>query len=238
MRRIFANRLIIYLLGVLTGTVMLVMYSIYQGEPIHLFHEKTEFSEQNVDKGFRVHEAPAKASKSKTSLRKASNSDSKTDSLNISVADSTLTAHLDSFKSQLDSIDNINLNKIDIDSVSDNIVLVQDILIHSQKYKPTGNPVVFHCEDPNELDSLLVENIVESTSDGILVEFWKSPVNFKGYLLSRRKLILFGIFDYNELKFSYHDDSELIMSFKGKDFVLRCGNDFTPLNFNTPRKTK
>jgi len=57
------------------------------------------------------------------------------------------------------------------------------------------------------LDSLLTDDKMTPRQDlhKILVELWKSPVNYKGYKFSGRKLILFGIDSFEKLSLEYQN---------------------------------
>ena len=161
-----------------------------------------------------------------------------TASVSIEIRDSTLMQDsllsVDSLAVSLDSM----IAEIPDDSlppVEENFVLMQDELIYVKNYQPKGDPISFHCDVDPELDSLLIDNKIKIPKDGIRVEFWKSPVNFKGYRLSRFKLVLFGIYDYDSLSFSYFEGKSIKMTYHQKDYILKCSQDFIPLNLKQQR---
>jgi hypothetical protein len=55
------------------------------------------------------------------------------------------------------------------------------------------------------LDSLLTDDKMTPKQDQhkILVELWRSPVNYRGYKFSGRKLILFGVSSFDKLSLEY-----------------------------------
>lgn len=59
------------------------------------------------------------------------------------------------------------------------------------------------------------------------VEFWNSPVNYKGYRLNGNNLILFGINPDDSLRFERHPDG-IWMHHKNRIFLLHPCNDFMP----------
>ena len=68
----------------------------------------------------------------------------------------------------------------------------------------------------------------QKTAKNISVEFWKSPVNYKGYKLSRNKIILFGVEDADRIKL-YNIDENMYLEFGADYFLLESNQDFKPL---------
>jgi hypothetical protein len=66
------------------------------------------------------------------------------------------------------------------------------------------------------------------TARNIAVEFWKSPVNYRGYKLNRNKIILFGIEDADLVKL-YNIDENMYLEFGNDFFLLESNQDFKPL---------
>lgn len=75
------------------------------------------------------------------------------------------------------------------------------------------------------LDSLLM-NDTERKTDQLMVEFWESPLNYKGYKLSDNKLILFGI---KEFEFAS-------IEINNKKLYLRYLDNLYPLEYSTDYK--
>jgi len=66
----------------------------------------------------------------------------------------------------------------------------------------------FTKDDSNERDSLFQSNKNKNTKEKnlVVVEFWESPINYKGYRTKDHKIILFGI-DYKEpISFILHNN--------------------------------
>ena len=124
---------------------------------------------------------------------------------------------------------------ITIDSINTpidftDIVVVKDELLFSKQMIPSGDAKVFLCDNSSELDSLLVDNITSISSEGLYVEFWKSPVNFKGYKLNKKKLILFGIMEFDSVSLEFQKEKSLLLHYRNQEFELKCTQDFLPLN--------
>jgi hypothetical protein len=56
----------------------------------------------------------------------------------------------------------------------------------------------------SDLDSILLDDRNVKHLAGIVkVEFWKSPINYTGYKWDTRKLVLFGMFEFENLRIKY-----------------------------------
>lgn len=64
--------------------------------------------------------------------------------------------------------------------------------------------------------------------DGRLrVEFWESPINYKGYKLDRKQLIIFGISPDDNLRFEHHQDG-IRMFHDDKVYLLKPNAGYMP----------
>ncbi|MCM1169048.1 MAG: hypothetical protein NC324_03830 [Bacteroides sp.] len=59
------------------------------------------------------------------------------------------------------------------------------------------------------------------------VEFWESPVNYKGYKLDKKQLIIFGISPDDPLRFENHTDG-IWMHHNGKVYLLKPDAGYMP----------
>lgn len=234
MQNFFSNRIFVFVLGLIIGAGLL-----------WLVVSNQDLFENNSNEDITVENAIQKQkSESKKKIEKPKKiQNSKPDLLDSATVD-TLNKAVDESMQFLDSLELIS-ERLKSDSVvyqkdtmpSNEIILMKDELILIRNYKPSGDPVAFHCDVDPELDSLLVDNKVKVPKDGLMVEFWKSPVNFKGYRLSRTKLVLFGIFEYDNIEFRYYEGKALMMKYKNKEYILKCGDEFIPLNLGVIKKT-
>ncbi|MEI6020947.1 MAG: hypothetical protein WCR21_07445 [Bacteroidota bacterium] len=71
-------------------------------------------------------------------------------------------------------------------------------------------------------------NISESNNDLYFIEFWKTPLNSKGYRFTKNKILLYGFMDYNNVLLYELDNAFYI---KSADQVYRIfyDADFKPL---------
>ncbi len=112
---------------------------------------------------------------------------------------------------------------------SDGIV-AKDELLHSKTIVPTGIRNKYFCEPNDDLDSTLVNN-PSKKQEGLNVEFWRSPVNFKGYKLGRKKLVLYGVYAYDQVSLVYGANNQIVMKYNGREYQLKCAEDFIPTIF-------
>lgn len=69
----------------------------------------------------------------------------------------------------------------------------------------------------------------EKSSEGYKVEFWASPINYKGYKLLNDKLILFGIEEPDAVELISSND-KLWMKYKNDFFILEHSDNFESFN--------
>lgn len=133
---------------------------------------------------------------------------------NEPVADS----ELDSIDFVSDSIDYM-LNDDTTDLAlndSSNFNNEEDLSISREKMiKTVKLPITYLDEEaPKDTSMQEVLGIDEVQIKSIYIEFWESPLNFEGYKLSKKKIIVYGLsplFDYKMYKnkgyyyFAYHD---------------------------------
>jgi hypothetical protein len=96
-------------------------------------------------------------------------------------------------------------NNIDINSYNNmsNVEVRKDRLIYAKSFNVTGIDL-FSDDNPDKLDSLLTDNktaVSGRNKNILLVEFWKSPINYKGYKTGKNKLVIFGIDQYDIISF-------------------------------------
>ena len=79
-------------------------------------------------------------------------------------------------------------------------------------------------------DSLAAKlaQVEENTSDMFFVEFWKTPLNSKGYRFSKNKIMLYGFVDFNNV-LVYELDKSYYLKSSGQVFKLFYGSDFKKL---------
>ena len=139
-----------------------------------------------------------------------------------------------------------NSSKVDVnsdrDSISseiteaeENVIVKQDQLLVTHTLKVTGIQMDI---TNNEADNILTQSTVnklnptgglvensKSNDDDYEVEFWVSPVNYKGYKLASKKLVLFGIEEPDAVKL-YFVENKLMMKYGQDYFKLIPSEEF------------
>lgn len=79
-------------------------------------------------------------------------------------------------------------------------------------------------------DSLVAKlaNVRETNSDLYFIEFWRTPLNSKGYRFSKNKIMLYGFFDFNNVVLYQLDNSFYIKS-SDQVYKLFYSSDFRKL---------
>jgi hypothetical protein len=135
-------------------------------------------------------------------------------------------ADFESSENNYENTDSTDSNK-PIGNINDeNIVVLKDQLLKSQKEK-----IIKIVGQENKLstkDSLLKKNagIKENKlNQEITIEYWQSPLNYKGYKIAKNKLIVFGINEDEPLKvFGY--GNLLFLRFQGQYVKLENHQEF------------
>jgi len=137
--------------------------------------------------------------------------------------------HTDSLKNDYmnenEEIDTLNVT----DSKNDNndIVVATDELLFAKNFKIEGYNI--NSSNDKNLDSLLINDKTKTNSGNIVkVEFWRSPINYKGYKYINNKLILFGIYDFDNFQIEFFNNKIYIYSQKNY-YLIEKNNDFKAL---------
>jgi hypothetical protein len=85
-------------------------------------------------------------------------------------------------------------------------------------------------ESVNSSDSLLekisgIKDEKKNISVSFQVEFWQSPVNYKGYKMTKNKIVLFGIYPEENIKL-YHLDNAIFMKHNQNYYKLYFTDEF------------
>lgn len=71
-------------------------------------------------------------------------------------------------------------------------------------------------------------HVEENNSDLYFVEFWKTPLNSKGYSFSKNKIMLYGFLDFNNVLL-YQLDNSFYLKASDQVYKLFYGGDFKQL---------
>ncbi len=107
---------------------------------------------------------------------------------------------------------------------TDNFIVRKDEMIESKNLQVVN----LQSEESNPSDSLLekVSGIKNNKSSSSLkVEFWQSPINYKGYKMTKNKVVLFGINPDESIKL-FHLDDDIFMKHNQNVYRLSFTDDF------------
>lgn len=106
--------------------------------------------------------------------------------------------------------------------------ILRDQFLASRLLTITGKPDSIPHGSQN-LDSLLTDDkmTVRPEKQKILVELWKSPVNYKGFKYNGRKLILFGFENFDKLGLEYIN-RRLLLRNGTSYYAIERTEDFKP----------
>jgi hypothetical protein len=109
----------------------------------------------------------------------------------------------------------------------DDIIVATDELIFIRIINVIGDSL---SKGGKNLDSLLIgEKGNYGPQRKYRVEFWKSPINYRGYRLQKDRLVIFGIEEYNEAILR-RVDSRLYLMVGSKAYLLEENADYQSLN--------
>jgi len=109
------------------------------------------------------------------------------------------------------------------------IVIKKDILVKTIKLNIFNSISAEKQRKGNYLDSLLIDDHYSNKTLEIMnVEFWQSPVNYKGYKMSRQKLVLFGLDPLENLKLKLIDGF-MYLKYGNKYYKFGYTDEFLPL---------
>ena len=111
-------------------------------------------------------------------------------------------------------------------------ILDGNIQSSSDEFHSNDSSVVLHDEMLSDTDLIITalpgEQPNPTAAHTLKVEFWRSPIHFKGYKLFRNKLMLYGIKDIEDIQLFSSDDM-IYMKVKKKVYVLTDQNAFSAM---------
>ena len=120
---------------------------------------------------------------------------------------------------------NINYNEVDELLKEDNVTVAQEELLSVKNIK------VINLDGNLKKDTLTGQLAGVTSSDYpnlFFVEFWKTPLNSKGYRMTRNRVILYGLSDFSRITIYKVDDMYYL---KNDDIVYKIssGTEFKPM---------
>ncbi len=130
------------------------------------------------------------------------------------------------FKIDMSKSGNVNYREVDsLIALDSKLNIATDELLSVKIVK------VIRIGDNNSAsDSLAakIANVEEGGSDSYYIEFWKTPLNSKGYRFSRNKVLLYGFQDFNNVEL-YEIQKMFYVKCADQVYKLNYGGDFKPL---------
>jgi len=116
--------------------------------------------------------------------------------------------------------------------------VAQERLIHIRAYsKDPGNYSPVQSNAVRMLDSLLGGGVQSRLPENvIIVEFWVSPLNARGYILEQNKLVIFGLSELQSFGLET-DGNRLYVRYEDAYYAITTKNDFTPFVPSNPAET-
>lgn len=121
---------------------------------------------------------------------------------------------------------NINYSEVDaLINEGENITIAKEELLSVKNIK------VIDLDEPGKKDTLTGQLAGVTSSDFpnvFFVEFWKTPLNSKGYRMTRNRVILYGLSDFSSITIYKVDDNYYL---KDDDIVYKIsvGTEFKPM---------
>lgn len=117
---------------------------------------------------------------------------------------------------------NINYNEVDA------LLNEEDITVAQEELLSVKNIKVIDLDANQKRDTLTGQLAGVSSTDYpnlFFVEFWKTPLNSKGYRMTRNRVILYGLSDFSSITIYKVDDNYYL---KNDDFVYKisAGTEF------------
>ncbi len=193
---------LIFTVGLLLGLLLMLGLLVYFSDP----------TQDGVVQKVIFRQTPTKKATEQTvsQPKKASNGATTDAEIEYTIIEST--------KHVADSIEIYQVNP-DAEEFVDDVTIAKDMLITTE---------VFPIQQvKNGADSLPLK---QSEPNYFTVEFWQSPVNYKGYRLESSKLIVFGITDFAQVKLQ-QKENQLILIYKKQSFPLEKRSDYTAVDF-------
>ncbi|MCF8217541.1 MAG: MSCRAMM family adhesin SdrC [Bacteroidales bacterium] len=233
------NNLKYYLAGLLTGILIGIglIFIFQSGEE----KKSPQFVLRNEAKETPNYKKEQKPSKNQTeaSIENKNTTDTvarqSTDSVTTNAAQNIDTSKTPSDTSQQPiEQDTVPTSKDSLPQDQNNdIVVMEDKLIDKQIVSINVTSPSDTNKARKNLDSLLVDDQTTKNSqlDSITIEYWKSPINYKGYRRIYNRLIVFGFTPQDTIEI-FRRNKKLYMQIHDKNFPLNETNNFRSIWFS------
>jgi hypothetical protein len=153
---------------------------------------------------------------------------------NIKIVEQIVPAPAAEKKENTKSVKKLSINTNNSPSINYNEVdelLKEDINVAQEELLSVKNIKVIDLDGISKKDTLTGQLAGVSSSDYpnmFFVEFWKTPLNSKGYRMTRNRVILYGLSDFSSITIYKVDDNFYL---KNDDVVYKIssGTEFKPM---------
>lgn len=126
--------------------------------------------------------------------------------------------------------DSINLDSVVKKSdIIDDFSVVKEELLYSRSVHLINKDL--KNDQLNKVDTIFLDENIgnNNTSAEYNIEFWKSPINFKGYKTGKNKIVLFGIYEFKKLSLKKQNDI-LYLQCDDKYYIIENTDNYKPLS--------
>jgi hypothetical protein len=129
------------------------------------------------------------------------------------------------FKINIGSTTKVNYHEVDSLIKEDS-----ELNVATDELLSVKNVKVIHIGATPSQDSTAAKNAgVENTYSNLyFIEFWKTPLNSRGYRFTKNKVMLYGFMDYTNVSL-YQLDNEFYIKCTDQVYKLQYGTDFKQL---------
>ena len=213
-----SNRTLVFLLGLTVGLLIGAGFFIFK---IDDYISKIEFFKSSPDTVKVITESKNNSPKNQKNNFSKSNGKS---NLQKNTSDSLKTKS-DSLAFKRDSLNGDTVIKF-LSTNGDEIVVKKDELLSVKNIDVVNfSPVTKNAKDSILQKESGIKDDSKNSVSAFKVEFWQSPVNYKGYKMSKNKIVLFGIAQDEALKI-YKLDDLFYMKQQQNIYRLDFTNDF------------
>lgn len=129
------------------------------------------------------------------------------------------------FKINLGKNNKINYQEVDsLINSNDELKIASEELISVKNVKLIN----FNNAPPSDTLTAKLAGVNSSKNDLYFIEFWKTPLNSKGYRFTKNKVMLYGFVDYINIDL-YELDNSYYIKCSDQVYKLEFGGDFKPL---------
>lgn len=139
------------------------------------------------------------------------------------VSQNNYTSKENRFKINLGKNNKVNYHEVD-SLINDDLKIASDELISVKNVK------LISFEDIIQTDTVPAKlaGVVSSNSNLYFVEFWRTPLNSKGYRFTKNKVMLYGFVDYINIDL-YQLENSYYIKCSDQVYKLEYSSDFKPL---------